>query len=130
MTDPISDLLIQIKNGYMAKKEKVEVSHSKFKETLAVLLSRENYLGKIQVKADGKTRKILEINLAYQNKEPKITEITRMSKISRRMYVKKNAIPRVLGGKGIAVLSTPLGLMTDKEAKKKGSGGELICKVY
>lgn len=130
MTDPISDLLIQMKNGYLAGKNKIEVPYSNLKEILVNLLEKEDYLGKIRVKSDGKLKKVLEIDLVYANKNPKITEIIRVSKIARRIYVKKGSIPKVLGGKGMAVISTPQGLMTDREARKKGLGGEVICKIW
>lgn len=130
MTDPISDLIIQIKNGYMAKNEKIEVPYSKLKEMLVSLMSKEGYLGKIKVNEDKAGRKTLEVNLAYLGKSPKMTYISRMSKISRRMYAGKKSIPKVLGGKGIMIVSTPQGLMIDNEARKKGLGGELICKIY
>lgn len=130
MTDPISDLIIQIKNGYMAKNEKIEVSYSKLKEMLVSLMSKEGYLGKIKVNEDKSGRKTLEIHLSYSGKIPKMSYICRMSKISRRMYANKKSIPKVLGGKGIMIVSTPQGLMIDSEARKKGMGGELICKMW
>ncbi len=130
MTDTISDLLIRIKNGYMARKANIVSDHSKMREGLVRLLSKEGYLGKIQVKSDGKVKKNLLIDLVYVGKEPKLTEVVRMSKISRRIYAKSGKAPKVLGGLGISVLSTSMGLMTDKEARKKGIGGEVICKIW
>lgn len=130
MTDPISDLLAQVKNGYMARKSLVVVSHSKLKTELAKLLSREGYLGKVQIQSNGKVKKNISVELVYKDKQPKLTDILRVSKISRRIYVKKNAIPKVLSGLGISIISTPNGLMTDSEAKKKRIGGEIICKLW
>lgn len=130
MTDTISDLLIQIKNGYMARREKIIVPYSKLKEELVKLLAKEGYLGKIQVNDDGKVKKLLMINLCYEGKKPKLTEVVRVSKISRRIYVKKDKVPKVLGGMGITILSNSSGLMTDKDARKKGLGGEIVCKVW
>lgn len=130
LTDTIANFLSQIKNGYLARKENISVPCSKVNESLAHLLSKEGYLGKIEVKKTGKVQKSLLIALVYKTKEPRLTDIKRVSRISRRIYVKKNAIPKVLGGLGVTVVSTPLGLMTDKQARKKGLGGEIICKVW
>lgn len=130
LTDPISDLLIQIKNGYMARKGNIVVPYSKMKNEIVCLLSKEGYLGKIQVQSVGKGKKNLAIALLYKDKQPKLTDIVKVSKIARRSYAKKNKIPKVLGGLGISVVSTSKGLMTDSEARKKGLGGEIICKVW
>lgn len=130
MSDPISDLLTQIRNGYMARKASIVVPYSGMKERLADLLSKEGYLGKIQIQNIDKIKRNLVINLLYPGKQPKLTDIVRVSKITRREYVKKNKIPKVLGGLGITVVSTASGLMTGNEARKKGLGGEIICKVW
>lgn len=130
LTDPISDFLTQIKNGYMARKGSVVVSYSKAKEGIARLLSKEGYLGKVEVKTLGKVKKELLVNLLYKGKEPKLTDVVRVSKISRRTYAKKNKIPKVLGGLGITIITTSSGLMTGAEARKKRLGGEIICKIW
>lgn len=130
LTDPISDLLTQIRNGYMARKANVVVPYSGMKDRLAHLLSKEGYLGKVQIQNVDKIKKNLVINLLYPGKQPKLTNLVRVSKITRRDYVKKNKIPKVLGGLGITVVSTANGLMTGNEARKKGLGGEIICKVW
>lgn len=130
LTDTIADFLTQVKNGYMARKENIKVSYSKMNEGLANLLSKEGYLGKIETKKADKLRRTLLIDLVYVGKEPKLTDIKRVSRISRRIYAKKNEIPKVLGGLGITIVSTPSGLMTGSQARKKGLGGEIICKVW
>jgi len=129
MTDPIADFLIRIKNGYMAHKKQVIVPYSRIKDALAKLLVKEGYLGEVKIRSQ-KGIKELALDLMYENKIPKLTEVVRMSKSGRKMYVKKDKIPKVLGGLGILVLSTPQGLMTDKQARKKQVGGEIICKIW
>ena len=130
MTDPLADFLTRIKNGYMAHKEKIDVSHSKVKESLAKLLSEQGYVGKVDVSKIDKTKSVISIQLLYQNRKPKVEEIIKVSKPGRRTYVNKKSIPKVLSGLGICVISTPLGLMTGKQAAQKGLGGELICKMW
>ena len=130
LTDPISDFLIQIKNGYMARKENVVIPYSKIKEELANLLSKKGYLGKVQVRQKSKIMRDLAIYLIYEGRQPKLTDVVRVSKISRRVYVKKGKILKVLSGLGISIISTSSGLMVGSEARKKGLGGEIICKVW
>lgn len=130
MTDPIADFLIQIKNGYLAKKNKITLPHSIMKESLAALLKEEGYLKTVAVEKTTQTKKNLVLELVYQNKQSKIKEVKIISKPGRRFYIGKDKIPNVLGGLGIAVISTPMGLKTGKEAKKKGLGGELLCKIW
>lgn len=128
--DPIADFLIQIKNGYMAKKSQVTIGHSKVKESLAKILNKNGWLGKVTVGKSKENFSQIIIDLLYDRKLPKVTEIVIVSKPGRRVYVKASALPRVLGGLGMAVISTSSGLMTDKEARKKGLGGEVICKIW
>ena len=130
MTDPIADFLIQIKNGYMAGIKKVSIPQSRMKEALANLLKKEGYLRDVKVKEVTEVKKNLELELFYQNKQPKLKEIKIISKPGRRYYIKKGEVPKVLGGLGIAVISTCIGLITGNEAKKKNLGGELICKIW
>lgn len=129
VTDPIADMLIRIKNASMAGRSHVAVSHSKVKEALAKILSSEGYVSDVSVSEEGK-KKTLTIALKYVQKKSVITEIKRKSKPGRRQYIPKAAIPQVLGGMGTAILSTSSGLMTGKEAQKKGIGGELICEIW
>jgi len=130
MTDPIADLLIQIKNGYMARKNKIVVSHSKAKEALAALLSNVGYLGKVEINRKDKGKPAIAIELVYRDSKPKVNQIINVSTPGRRVYVNRRNIPRVLGGLGITVISTPSGLMIDSQAAKLGLGGEVICKIW
>lgn len=125
VNDPVSDLLTRIKNGYMAGKVEVVVPWSKLKETIASVLVNEGYAANIEA-ANGK----MVVRLKYENKNPAVTEIKRISKPSLRVYAGKANLPRVLGGLGVCVVSTPKGIMTAKEAKKKGLGGEIICEIW
>lgn len=124
--DPISNMLIAIKNAQAAGKEEVEIPTSKLKLQIAEILKREGY-----IKGYKKTNPFrFKISLKYKGKEPMIGGLERVSKPSRRIYVKHKEIPKVLGGLGMVILSTPKGIMTGEEAKKKGVGGEVICKVW
>lgn len=125
VNDPLSDLLTRIKNGYMAGKADVIVPWSKLRQTVADVLVREGYLGQAKVENG-----ILNLKLKYDQKTPALTEVKRISRPSLRVYVRKSELPRVLGGLGTAVVSTPAGIMTAKEARRKGLGGEVICEIW
>ena len=127
MSDPVADMLTRIKNGYLARKEIVEVPHSKLKYELAQVLVKLNYIKEVEKKID---KNVFLLHLVYKNKKPAITEIKRVSKPGLRRYVGARAIPRVLGGLGKVILSTPKGLLTGKEALKQNVGGEVLCKVW
>jgi len=130
MTDHIADFLTRIRNGNMVMHETVEVPGSKIKLSIADIMKREGYIKDYEYIEDGK-QGIIRIYLKYgPNKEKVITGIKRISKPGLRVYVKKDEIPRVLGGLGTAVISTSKGLMTDKEARKAGLGGEVICYIW
>lgn len=129
MTDPIADFLIRIKNSYLAGKDKVVVPHSKMKQALARLLLKEGYVNDVKIENRKKTKDLI-IRLIYDDKIPKLTDVVRVSKPGRKVFVKRGEIPKVLGGLGIVILSTSSGVMTDKEARKKGIGGEMICKIW
>jgi len=124
--DPIADMLVSIKNALAVKKNDVEVPASKLKLELAKILKQEGFIENFQVTSSFR----LQIKLKYRQKSPCITGLERVSRPGCRIYVKNKEIPKVLGGLGIAILSTPQGVMTDKEARQKGIGGELICKVW
>lgn len=129
MTDPIADMLTVIRNGYASSKEEVTVPFSKLKKTLADKLLTEGYLEAVsEDKLDDK--KIIRISLKYEKGEPEIQGIKRISKPGLRIYRGKRKIPYVLGGLGYAIISTSEGLLTDKEARKKQVGGEIICEVW
>lgn len=123
--DPIADMLIAIKNGYMANLPSVTMPLSKFKLEVAKALEKEKFIGKIQ-----NQDKKITIELLYENQKPKISQIRKVSKLGLRVYTKSKKIPVLKGGRGIYIISTPLGVMTSKEAKQKKVGGEVICKVW
>jgi small subunit ribosomal protein S8 len=123
--DPISNMLISIKNALASQKEEIFVPSSKLKIEILKILKREGFIIDYQV-----TENQLKIKLKYKGKKPAIVGVERVSKPGCRIYVKNKEIPQVLRGLGIAILSTPAGVMTGKEAKKKGVGGELLCKVW
>jgi len=127
MTDPIADMLTRIRNAALASKAEVNVPFSKVKFAIAKILEKEKYLAAVQVVED-KTE--IKITLKYEDEKPVISMIKRMSKVGRRVYAKKDELPRVLNGLGIAILSTSKGIMTNREAKHLGLGGEVICEVY
>lgn len=128
ITDPIADFLIRVKNGYLAKKREIIVPYSKIKEKLAKILVDEGYLETSKV--DKEKRKVLELVLKYHGKKPAMTDVQRVSKLGLRIYARKTEIPKALGGSGIVIISTSKGLMTDKQAKENGLGGEVLCKVW
>jgi len=129
MTDPIADMLIRIKNGYSSRKQVVVLPWSRTKESLAKVLVKNKYLDSASVKEDS-GKKTLVLDLRYEDKRPAISDLRRVSTPSLRVYVGKKQIPRVLGGLGMAIISTPLGLMTDKQAKKSNIGGEVWCEIW
>lgn len=129
MTDPIADMLTRLRNAQNSRLGKVEMPYSKLKKAILDILQTENYVGKVEtVETDGKKK--IVIDLKYEGKQPAIRSVKRESKPGRRVYCKKGDLPQVLNGYGIAILSTPKGLMTNKKAKAVGLGGELICSVY
>ena len=130
MTDPIEDMLTRIRNANMVSHESVEMPSSKLKVQLAKLLKEEGFITDYKVKEDGKF-KVLEITLKYDAKnKPIITKLERVSKPGLRNYSKAKNLPKVLGGMGIAVVSTSKGLLTDRKARKENIGGEVLCYVY
>ncbi|MDY3052736.1 MAG: 30S ribosomal protein S8 [Ndongobacter sp.] len=129
MTDPIADMLTRIRNGNMKKHESVEVPASNMKKNLAQILLDEGYIKGYNVAEDDK-QGIITIDLKYVGDEKSISGIKRISKPGRRVYVRSGEVPYVLGGLGIAILSTSHGVMTDKQARKEGVGGEVVCYVW
>src|ERR1700722_1921018 len=128
MTDPISDMLTRIRNAGRALLPVIELPHSRMKESIAHILKQQGYV--IDVAVDGKTIKKLKIQLKYQGKKNVIEGLKRVSKPGLRKYVGATEIPRVLGGLGVAVVSTSEGVMTDVQARKKNLGGELLCYIW
>jgi small subunit ribosomal protein S8 len=130
MTDPIADLLTRIRNGAMAKLQKVDIPSSNMKVGIVTVLKNEGYIKNYKLISDQK-QGILRIYLKYINdSDSVISEIKRISKPGGRRYVKSDKIPSIKQGLGIAILSTSKGLLTDKAARETGVGGELICTVW
>lgn len=130
MTDPVADFLTRIRNGNMVMHETVEVPGSRIKLSIARIMQEEGYIKDYEFVEDGK-QGVIRIYLKYgPDKRKVITGIKRISKPGLRVYVKKDEIPRVLGGLGTAVISTSKGLMSDKNARKQGLGGEVICYIW
>ncbi|HDM76264.1 MAG TPA: 30S ribosomal protein S8 [Deltaproteobacteria bacterium] len=130
ITDPIADFLVRIKNAQKAGFEYVDIPASKMKLSIARVLKDEGYISGYKFIKD-KKQGVLRIVLKYdQNKTPVITGMKRISKPSRRVYVKCDKIPYILNGYGIAILSTSKGIMQDREARKRRLGGELLCSVW
>jgi small subunit ribosomal protein S8 len=130
MTDPIADMLTRIRNANIVRHEVVEIPASNIKKAIAQTLKDEGFIKDFEVLEDNK-QGIIKIYLKYgPNKERVITGLKRISKPGLRVYAKKDEIPRVLGGLGIAILSTSKGIMTDKNARKEGIGGEVLCYIW
>jgi small subunit ribosomal protein S8 len=130
MTDPVADFLTRLRNANSAYHESISLPHSKLKSTIAEILKSEGYIASFEVK-DAEVGKTLTVELKYgPNRERSIAGIKRVSKPGLRVYAKSNELPRVLGGLGIAILSTSSGLLTDRQAAKKGVGGEVIAYVW
>ena len=130
MTDPIADFLTRIRNANMVMHEKVEIPASKTKVALAEILKNEGFIKDYEQIEDGK-QGIIRVYLKYgPNREKVITGLKRISKPGLKVYCKKDEVPKVLGGLGIAIISTSKGIVTDKEARKLGLGGEVICYVW
>lgn len=132
--DTIGDLITRIRNGYLAHKHEVIAPYAKISEAVTRLLSHHGYLESSRV-SEGKTRrgtpiKQLSMTLAYQNGQPAVTGVKRISTLGHRQYTAVKTLPRVLGGYGMAIVSTNKGVMTDSDARKQGLGGEVLCTVW
>jgi small subunit ribosomal protein S8 len=132
MTDPIADMLTRIRNGNVAMQESVKMPSSKLKESLANILKREGYIEDYRVhEENGRPGRVLEIAMKYSaERQRTISGLRRVSKPGLRVYTTADHLPRVLGGLGVAVLSTSQGLMTDREAHRRKVGGEVLCYVW
>ena len=132
MTDPIADMLTRIRNGNVAFHDEIRMPTSKLKEALAAILVREGYIEGFDVaQAAGKPTKTLTVRMKYSPERARtISGIQRISKPGLRVYRAADKLPRVLGGLGVAVLSTSQGLMTDREARERKVGGEILCYVW
>lgn len=130
VTDPIADMLTRIRNGVSAKHDSVSMPTSKVKVAIARVLKEEGFIRDFEVGSEG-SRSVLKVQLSYTGrKDPVLSGIKRVSKPGLRVYVQKREIPRVLGGLGIAILSTPEGVMTGQIARQKNIGGEVLCYVW
>lgn len=128
MTDPIADMLTRIRNAQRANKVSVAMPASKQKQAIAAVLQDEGYIGEFETSGDAAEAQ-LTIDLKYYEGAPVIEKIERISKPGRRVYRANDDLPRVIGGLGIAVISTSKGVMSDRQARKEGIGGEVLCIV-
>jgi small subunit ribosomal protein S8 len=130
MTDPIADMLTRIRNANTAMHDDVSMPSSKIKEALAQVLHREGYIQGFRINENGGPFKTLTIDMKYVDRKRVINGVKRVSTPGLRVYSKAGEIPRVLGGLGVAVVSTSRGLMTDRDARKERVGGEVVCYVW
>ena len=128
LSDPIGDMLARIKNAQVRNHSKVSLPSSKFKAKIADVLKSEGYI--IDYKINDDKKPSIEINLKYNSGNPVISTIERVSKPGRRIFSSASSLPKINNGLGIAIVSTPQGVMTDVDARKKKLGGEIICKVF
>ena len=128
LSDPIGDMLARIKNAQVRNHRKVSLPSSKFKSKIADVLKSEGYI--IDYKINNDVKPTIEINLKYNSGNPVINTIERVSKPGRRIFSSAESLPKINNGLGIAIVSTPKGVMTDIDARKQKVGGEIICKVF
>lgn len=129
LTDPVADFLTRVRNAIAARHQKVDVPASKLKAEMARILKEEGYISNFKL-TEEEGHKVLRLYLKYNsNNEAAIANIERVSRPGCRVYVSRTEIPRVLGGLGINILTTPKGVMTGKQARKEGVGGEILCQV-
>ena len=128
LSDPIGDMLARIKNAQVRNHSKVTLPSSKFKSKIVDVLKAEGYI--IDYKINDEIKPSIEINLKYNSGNPVINTIERISKPGRRIFSSASSLPKINNGLGIAIVSTPEGVMTDVDARKKKLGGEIICKVF
>lgn len=129
MTDPISDMLTRIRNANLALLPVVEIPHSKMKENIAKILKKEGYISEVAVEGTVATKKI-KLKMKYQGRKGVIEGLRRVSTPGLRRYTASTEVPRVMGGLGVAIVSTSQGVMTGTEARKKNVGGELLCYIW
>lgn len=133
LTDPISDMLTRIRNATLARHERVRIPASRLKRTIADVLKAEGYVSDVQLEAEDQTQPFPTLTLVLKygrDRIPAIEGVRRISRPGRRIYVQAAEIPKVKSGLGIAVLSTSRGIMSDRQARKAGVGGELLCEVW
>lgn len=127
--DPIADMLTSIRNAQAVLKETVVIPYSEIKFEIAKILKKENLIEEVEKKGR-KTRKSIEIKLKYDNKEPAISSLKRVSKPGQRIYITAGKIRKIRGGYGLSIISTSKGLMTNKKARKQNLGGEVLCEIW
>lgn len=129
VTDPIADMLTRIRNAIHARHKTVSIPHSKLKFEIARILMEEGYINNFELRDERPPQILIQLKYA-SNGKPVIYGLKRVSRPGLRVYVNKDEIPKVLGGLGIAILSTSKGLLSDREARKEGVGGEVLCNIY
>ena len=130
LTDPIADMIARIKNGLMRSHKKIEMPASIFKTKILDVLKNEGFIINYEIDDSGGKKQNILINLKYHYGNPVINNIERISKPGRRIYSRAESVPKINNGLGIAILSTPKGVMSDLDARKQKVGGEIICKVF
>ena len=130
MTDPLADMFTRIRNGSKAKFEKVDVPSSQLKREVAKILKEEGFIKNYKMVADDQRHEMIRIFLKYDENRKGIIHLRRVSKPGRRVYSKSDSIPAVMGGLGLAILSTSKGILTDRSARKANLGGEILCHVW
>ena len=130
LTDPIADMIARIKNGLMRSHKKIEMPASIFKTKILDVLKNEGFIINYEIDDSGGKKQNILINLKYHSGNPVINNIERVSKPGRRIYSRAASVPKINNGLGIAILSTPKGVMSDLDARKQKVGGEIICKVF
>ncbi len=130
LTDPIGDMFSRIRNGQMRSLNSIDIPSSNFRKNILKILKDEGYIKDYFIEKTENNKVTLKITLKYYEGDPVIKEIKRISKPGRRVYSRANSIPRVMNGLGLAILSTPKGVMSDTEARKNNIGGEVICRVF
>ena len=129
MTDPISDMLTRVRNAQRANKEQVAIPYSKAKERILKVFAEEGFVGDMQVEGEAALKKLV-VKLKYFEGRPVIETVERISRPGLRIYRGKDELPRINAGLGVAVVSTPQGVMSDRAARAAGQGGEVLCKIY
>jgi small subunit ribosomal protein S8 len=130
LSDPIADMLTRLRNGLMARHTSVDIPHSNMKETIAAILKDEGFVRDYEVVREG-AKATLRVELKYTpQRRPVMSHLKRLSKPGLRVYAGRDRIPRVLGGIGLVILSTPRGVVTGQHAKRLGVGGELLCEIW
>ena len=130
LTDPIGDMFARIRNGQMRLLNSIDIPSSNFRKNILQVLKNEGYIKDYFIEKSENNKITLKINLKYYEGDPVIKEIKRISKPGRRVYSRATSIPKVMNGLGLAILSTPKGVMSDIDARKNNVGGEIICRVF